>query len=502
MRPSLLLALAAACTDRGDVYRDALWSPDEVTVVGDRLLVPLAGAAGLLALSPDGTVESFDLAPERVDHIEAAPDGETALLRTTSTSCDEAVEPRAARYRFVDQCPEEARVERHSFLVFAGDEIVGQLDLPPWFSRLTFSPDGRFAVSLINPAEIPAGAGLVNLNAMRVIDLAALSVFEVTVGFGATKVTVLQTDGQTTSALVLAQGEADLIDLSSGLPDPDAVFPLSLDADAPVTAQSVSTSADGRYALLSTSGSADLYILDLPGRSINIVGLPGVPVALVPDPDRDRTLIAYHSRNQIDLLDHDRFELTTVPLEEPLTHLERRGDLAIGWSIAGYRDAIRLDLTTDQLDEYRLNYPSKALYLDSSGAIGVSLSSGAEHRAELLTFQPVGDRLQTDPRPFALDATPVDALLTTSDGVVQAWVLQQGARDLLSLQWPSLATAAVALPSAATALGTLSDGTLYALHPESVGGVSFVEPDGTLTSIDDFALTGLLTRAELATEAP
>jgi hypothetical protein len=500
MRRSLLLLMAAACSDRDDLGIDPLWSPESVAVVGDRLFVP--GASGLLALTSDGAVEAIDLGPEQVDRAQATPDGETVLLRTTAIACDEAVEPRAARFTYVDQCPPTARVERHAMLAYAGDAVIGRFDLPPWFSALRFSPDGRYAVSLINAAEIPSGAGLVNLNAMRVIDLQALTSFEVTVGFDATQVEFLQTDGQTTGALVLARGEADLIDLASGLPDPDAVFPLSLDADTPVTADFVSTSADSRYALLSSQSSSDLYILDLPGRSINIVGLPGAPIALVPDPDRDRTLIAYRTRRQIDLLDHDRFELTTITLEEPLTHLARIGDLAVGWSTDGYNDVVRLDLTTDHHDEYRLNYPSQRLMVDDTGSVALSLSSGSAYRAELLTLQPVGDRLETDPRPFALDAPPVDALLASSDGVVQAWVLQRGARDLLSLQWPTLATAAIALPDDATALGTLSDGSLFALHPDATGAVSFVQPDGALTSVDHFALTGVLTRAVLAPEAP
>ena len=302
-------------------YEDVLWDPN-VAVAADGVYVRLPTAGRLVRVQSDGTWATVDLDGASPESITASPDGKGVFVVATWPVCDDN-DPLVV---YVDQCP-ESKLTYEREMVFVRDaERVGGEALPGVSAALdsaAWTDDASIAALYLNPDN--AGSvvvdGFLNLNEVTFIEAATGEVHRVSVGFAAEA--VLFTDDNT-RAVVLSRSQVAMVSLESGDADCSAwsacvTYKLTLDADTTVTPDNVVLVADGKYALVSVASSKDLYVLDLENESIDIIELAGSPSAIVDDPDHGVTVVAYAGHSQVDVIEHDFFEVSSIELEEPAT---------------------------------------------------------------------------------------------------------------------------------------------------------------------------------------
>lgn len=464
------------------------WNPEVVLPTDDALLVPLPVAGEVARLTPDGAVERIDLDPWRVTAVEVTPDGDRAFARVTAQACES--DPGAP----VDRgCFDEEPVLLGRIVDLADPERFW--DAGPWFGPLTFSPDGRWAVAAIDEDASTFGGGIVSLDAVLVVDLVDGDRHEVPVGFRASRVAFTGPDDATTGVVVLSESEVATIDLGADLPVAGTTFPLTLDPGARVQPVDVVITPGDRYALITVAGSADLYVLDLVDPSINLVTLAGVPSRLVVDPARDRTLVLYASRPQLGVLEHDRFELTSVPLATPLTEASMGETEAVLWSPGTARVA-RLDLASGVIDPVVLNFPPRLVQVAPDRTFAVTFASDGGERLEIVDLRPgTSGRIPDESRPFGLDGYARDLLFRAgSDGGTEVLLLQGYSLRLFRLAWPSLAVSSVRVDAQPVALGEVA-GRAYVTFDDLYGRVGWLDGDGVEVEAWGFAELGLGDRA-------
>lgn len=504
--PLLVLALLGGCDPwrmygLPYAYSDApLWDPSNVVTADGGLYAPLASGE-VAFVTPTGEPTRLDLSPLRVSSVQA--DGRAGVLaRGVEVFCDDD-EP--VRTGLVQDCPDDSRRTEGRALLLTPDGAGRSFDVGRWFGTFVFSPDGRFAVAPIDTSAETSGAGLVSLDAVRVLDLTgavaptdADGAWDVSVGFAPRRVLFLEQDGSTAGLLVLSESEVAVVDLDGATATPRVVFPLSLDAADVVEPLDVVLTPDASHALLSVAGREDLYVLDLVNPSINVIGLRARPSDLLVDAVGDRTFVAYRGSAHLDVIDHDRFEVDTVDLASGADRLALADGAVVGWAPGG-ADVFRVGLADLDVVRYRTSEPVLSLEVSPRGDAVAAFTGGAgSGRLELLDLREVDGRVDDEVRPFALDTTGLDLAWSDDGDVQRVLVLQSQLPRLYTLTWPALAVDAVELDSPAVVIGTLDDGTFYLTHADALGLVSFLGADGAVTSQGGFARFGLLDRDRLA----
>lgn len=510
MRSALIfgagLMTLAACSpwedlpSSGDAWlEEALWDP-AVVAAADGVYARLPRAHRLVRVDPDGGHDVVDLGAWYPTRLLPSPDGAAVLAFTEAAVCD-IDDP---ELETVGDCLEEYGDDyleyRYGLSIVRDGAEQARFDLSVPFNAVAFTEGGDQAVVYL---DYEAGVdleydGVLNLTEVMFLDLAADTGATVPVGFSADRVLFSADD---TKAVVLSRSQVVVVEMTSGEYGTLVTYPLTLDADDSVSPLAAALTPDGRYALITTQGSGDLYILDLEAEAINLVSLPGAPSDMIVDAQADRTVLVYGSRAQVDILEHEYFEVETLELEEPSTDLLDASGAALLYntSSSDLHDVYRLDLETSELVEMPMENPVTRLELSPDGGTAVafmrpekSTGSGLEGYYDENYGVAIVDLWSEDVISLGTESMPVGLAFTNETRT--ALVLLEGEEDLLQLDLGSGGYTAVELEEPPLTIGAYGSDQLYVTHDTPLGMVTFLAPDsGEMRTIAGFAAEGLLT---------
>ena len=518
----LLPLVASACSpwtnlpDQSDWYFEGeLWDVDGPVASRAGLYVPLplSGGLALVRHTDGGSYDAVDLGEGRLSFLTVAPDGDTVVAFVDRYRCLYDGDNNAPET--VDECSSDDLAIESELNVIADGSVVNAVPMDGTFNAIEYSEDGRFAVAYLDFSKPDLSLnGVINLTGVVVLNLETQQSTPVSVGFAADQVLfVNRTDPSTGEpvaerAVVLSQNQVAVVDLTLDVPERVLTFPLTLDPDSTVTPVGVQLTPDGRYAMISVEGRADLYVLDLDNASINIVELSGNPSDLAVNEALDRTVLVYGNRSTVDVLEHDFFEIDSFDLDEPMTDLWTGSDFSMLYNTDAGHDAYKLNLETLQLTEYRLQNPAVQLSVSPNEQFAIALtraepgnSSGVE---EIYDNNPgmevleLGDDKTT---PFLLEGMGVGVAWTETEATLHALVLQSGIDYLYQLDMYTGRPEELTLDQPALGIGAIPDGPFYITHQSTLGQVTFLDPiSGQRTEVAGFGTLGLFDEIQLLDE--
>jgi hypothetical protein len=491
-----------------------LWD-SEVVVANDGTYVRLPEAGRLVRVKPNGEFDTIDLDGGAPEQLLAVPGGNGLFVRVSWPVCDDS-DPEIV---YVDQCPSsKLGTEYEMVLVRDGERVGGGAleGVSPVLDKAFWTASGARAALTVDPqnAATVIVDGFLNLNEVTFVDLADGTPHRVAVGFAADS--VLFTEDET-RAVVLSRSEVAVVNLGDATETCDTfavcvTYPLTLDTDQVVYPEDVALVAEGRYALVSVRGSADLYVLDLDREAIDIIELSGVPSVLVDDPVNGRTLVGYSRRAAVDVIDHEYFEVSSIPVDEPCSDGVMTPAGAMFYYVQGgrYKDVITVDSTTGDWREQRAENPILEMWVGSSFAVatmGVDPNgSGTVYDANnglgIFPLAAPSSTAKADPVSIVLQSEPVGFAATESAAGDSAYLLMYGVDTLLRVRLQDASATQVDLPAPALGLFPAADGTLVVAADSPMGMLSFVAPDSDEpTSVAGFALAGFAERPMLPRRA-
>lgn len=514
MSPLLLAALGCGWNHLPNGFtlfdEQPLWDPSEAVPTEDGLYVPLP-AAGKLALITDGSppeASLVDLGAGRLDRIEAAPDGRSVVAFVKRFGC--VGDDLPARVDTVDECLDEGELTSTTELVVVrGGEASPAQPLPGAYNAVAFTDDARFATAYFDFSLEVDIDGVLDLTGVVVLDLERDVQTLVPVGFAADRILyVNDAQGVATEAVVLSRNQVALIDLLADPPALSVTYPLSLDPDVIVDPVGADVTPDGRYALISARSSSDLYAIDLQQPSINLIELAGAPSDMEVSAEVDRTVLVYGFRPTVEILDHERFELQTLDVDEGMDRVTLLGDQAMLWGTGDQHDLYRMDVTDGNLVEYRLQNPAASLSIAPTGEMAVVLTraegSGATGVDGLYDQHPGMEilDLQTDEStPFLLEGDGLGTAFASDGTDLQLLVLQRGVDYLYRLDLYTRQEGRIELSDPPVSIGSMPSGRFYVTHDSPLGLVSYVDPaSGKTEEIGGFATLGLFEPVPLVEE--
>lgn len=485
LTPMFSLVFLAACgwnsTPHGSDYNhNELWSPERLVAVNGALIAPLTNGQAAW-IDSDGGVSAIDLDGGRVRDLFKLPDQTGVAAFIDRTRCVPDGRDDCASTRFESQVAiiEDGVIDRQA-------PVASHLD------TLTVDPTGARAIAWLAGAPPDGPLGVLNLGEVQVVDLDQSIRTPVRVGFAAERVLF---DDAGTRALVLSQSEVAVLDLTIDPPVVSITFPLTLDPDDIVVPVGVELTPDGRYALISTQRSGDLYVLDLVDPSVNLISLPAAPSDMRVVAEADETLFVFPGLAQLAVLDHERFDLRTVALDEPMNRIVAGNGASVLYSDVGRLDVYRYDHDSRNLVEYRLLAAPTSLDVTPDGAFAVAFTaptSAGRPGMELLDLR--NDR--SDTVPYGLDGAGVGLAFTTaSDGSVWALVLQDNVESLWRGELSTGIADVIDLLDRPTRIGDLQDGRFFIAHDNPLGLITLYDPENdTTVEASGFALFDVLDR--------
>ncbi len=484
---------------------EPLWDPAGAVATTDALYVRLPAAGALVRITPaSDEAVPIDLGDGRVRRIAAAPGGETVVAFLERFFCFPEEQREARRVETVDDCDRaDLEVETEIRLVQGTEPTGKSLAVAGTYNAIEFSEDGRYAIAYVDFTQEVEIEGVVNLTGIVVIDLDDSSPELVTVGFAPDRVLFTYDDGgNAVAAVVLSRNQVAKVDL---LEEPAAVtrFPLTLDPDVRRDPTGVALTPDGRYALISTASSADLYAIDLQNESINLVDLSGVPATIGVDAVADRTVLVYGNRRVVEVMEHDFFEVDTIPVDEGMNEITSIGGTALLWSTGNRHDLYRLGLENNELVEYRLQNPAVSLHVAPTEEFAIALTraeggnggGGADDIYDRWPGMEIIDLDDNDTEPFVLEGNGLGVAFSADEFNLNVIVLQEGADYLFRYDLYLRQDTEIELEAPPVAIGTLGeDGPFWITHDSALGLVSFLDPvDGEITRVvNGFAVAGVL----------
>jgi hypothetical protein len=276
-----------------------------------------------------------------------------------------------------------------------------------------------------------------------------------------------------------------------------------------VTPSSVDLTPDGRYALISTVGSPDLYALDLEQHAINLVELAGVPAKLAVSDAHDRTVLVYRSRPVVELLDHQFFDVETFELDEGMDSIALAGANAVLYGTDSQHDLYRFDFENEDVIEYRLQNPAVSVHVSPNEDFALALTraeGGFGNDVDALYDQHPGmeivDLNGDESEAFLLEGQGLDVAFASDETNLSALVLQEGVDYLYRLEMYTRVAEEITLAAPPIAIGTMPNGNFYITHDSPLGLVSFLNPSTGLVEeeIGGFAAVGLFDPIEITTD--
>lgn len=376
---------------------------------------------------------------------------------------------------------------------------VKHLKAPPVHDQLVVSPDGRFALSYISSwAAASSDSVVVNLGEVALYDLEAEEVRTAQPGTGIRQVIFSSLSGAP-MALILTQDQVVKLDLESGAMTPRE---LTLTTATNLTPQAAVLTDDEAFALVTLTGTADLFTFDLsqPTLPINILALSGNPLGMVKLDASDKTVILSGSGNKVDVVNGTASSVETYSLPYPATAMvpfPNFARVALFDASGSYPYLHVLDLETrkvqtwlldDTLSQVQVSPDGGSLVLfygslnNPESAIALfNMAGGAREPSPIQLISPAGATLFQD----AIGSDQDQVFLTLS-GYNGSYV----ARFNLA----TLSAETVEVPPQPQSLYTLSDGRVVAVHASNLGMLSVFPADdpGLIQFIPNFAPVGVL----------
>jgi hypothetical protein len=499
----------------GSDYRDtAAWDP-EIVVATDGAYVRLPDAGRLVRVEPDGAFTTIDLGGASPDQLLAAPNGEGLFVRVSWPVCEDD-DPEIV---YVDECPSSKLSTASEMVLVRDGAVVGGKALEgvsPVLDRAFWTDSSAVAALTVDPASADSVTvdGFLNLNEVTFVEMADGTARRVSVGFAADSVLFSADESK---AVVLSRSEVAVVNLGAATDSCDSyavcvTYPLTLDADQVVYPEDVVLVADGRYALVSVRNSADLYVLDLQREAIDLVELTAVPSVLVDDPATGRTLVGYSNRATVDVIDHEFFELSSFPVDEPCTDgtLTTAGAVFYSTGSNTYKDVITVDAATGDWREQRAENPIVDFWAGSRFAVATMSPDGSgsgtvydnNYGLGIFPLAAPSSTEKADASALVLESEPVGFATTESETDDYTFLLMRDVDTLLRVRLAD--AAAVQLPLEAPALGLFPapDGTLVVAADSPMGMLAFFEPgNDEPVSVAGFALAGFAERPVLPRRA-
>ena len=503
----LSLAALSACNPWGDLpdngsyyLDDALWDA-EVVAAADGVYARLPSARKLVRVTPEGSSDVVDLGAYAPRRLLPTPDGAAVLAFTDAPVCDTQDEDIETVEDCLDELGDDFLSDTYALSIIRDGKEDAHFDISVPFNAVQFTADGQTAVAYL---DYTAGQdldidGALNLTEVLFIDVGSGEARSVPVGFSADRVLF---NADETKAVVLSRSQVVVVNLASGDYETLVTYPLTLDADDSVSPLDAALTPDGRYALITIEGSGDLYILDLEVEAINLVSLDSAPSDMVVDAVSDRTAIVYSGRSEVDVLEHQYFDVETIQLEEPATDVLNVGGIALLHNISSSdrHDLYRLDLESGELVEMRMENPVTRLELSPDSATAVAfmrpekVSSGntLEGYYDENYGVAIVDFWTEDIISLVTESQPLGLAFADGD-IPVALVLLAGQDDLLQLDLGTGTHTEVRLEEPPLDIGSYGDGQFYITHDTSMGMVSFLDPDsGNVSVTANFAAQDLL----------
>jgi len=479
-----------------------LWNAANAVATDDGLYVALPHAGALMRVPQSGEPARVDVGAGTVTRIAGAPDGQTVIAFVERSVCT------AQRLRDCER--DETLVEVRTDVTLVRDGVAeAPQEIDGAFNAVSFSDDGRFAVAHLDFTQQFELDGVVNLTSVAVVDLAENTTSVVPIGFAVDQVLFVDDGaGVAERAVALSRNAVAEIDLGASPPAVVATFPLTLDPDTQRDPSGVDLTPDGRYALISTSSSADLYAIDLVNKSINLIDLSSVPATLRVDQMADRTVLVFGQRAVVEVMDHDLFEVDTVVLDEPMNQVETIGGTALLWSNGAAHDLYRLSLDSNALVEYRLQNPAVSVHVAPTNEFAIALTraeggsgGGVDAIYDGHPGMEIVDLNDDDSEPFLLEGQGLGVQFSSDGTNLNALVLQEGVDYVFRYDLYARQASEIALSAPPVAIGAMPDGTFWITHTSALGLVSFLDPvSGEITEVAGFAAQGILESPELTQE--
>lgn len=499
-RPLSALILLAGCNPwnlphQSNVQLDEpLWDPAGVIPAADGLYVPLPHAGALALLSPGDEPVRIDIGEGRLVRSWVSPDLTrlAAVVETYSCSADP---DDVRRVDTIDDCPADDLEVDATIAWIQDGEVQDRFAVDGQWNSLVWSDDGAHAIAWLDLSQEATVQGVVNLTSVVVLDFEQGTATTVPVGFAASRVLF---DEANDRAVVLSQSSVAVIDLASQPPVREVTFSLTLDPDQVVVPVGVALTPDGRYGIISVSGSSDLYVLDLELHAVNIVSLTSAPAAMQVDPHTDTTVLVYAGKPAVEVLEHTYFDVETIALDEPMTAIVDTETFVV-LSREGGRDVYKLDTATRELTELRLQNPLLSLEVAPTAEFAIAFTTegsfGGRPYMEVLDLR--DDRGRT--YPYLLETRGVGVAFDQGDGTLHALVLQNEIDYLYQLDLYTAEAREVELAAPPIGIGDLPSGGFYITHDADLGLVSFLDPaTGEIEPVAGFAALGIADPIEVA----
>ena len=505
--PIMLLSTAGCLDwdnlpDLGYQYRDsALWDSD-VVAVDNGIYVHLPSSKQIAHVKPDGEWAIVDLLGGQPTRLVGAPDGKSLLVFAEVPVCDSEEKGIVT----VEDCRNhgnggDLRWETEVDLVRDGQLVGAPSPMGSHFNALAFTSDGNQAVAYLDyesASDLDFG-GLLNATEVVFMDLESGATTPVPVGFAADRILF---DKDDTKAVVFSESQVVVIELESGNYERLVTYSLSLDVDIEVRPQDAALTPDGRYALVTVQGSGDLYTLDLEAESINIVDLDASPSGMGVEKVADMTALVYSTRTQVDLIDHEYFDVETLDLDEPATDIQVGTGFTMLYntSSSNYHDIYRLDTEDLNLVEYRAKNPVVELQIspDEGHAVAVTRPEPASGTGlDALTDSNWGVEILSlsSNNGFSInlisESEPVGVAFSADSAY--ALVLLKGVNELLKLDLYAGTYTQLPLEDSPLGIGSFGSDGFYITHDAALGLVSFLDPETEeISAVGQFAIGGLL----------
>jgi len=507
-----MLALAGCGFEFGTSYSagvDALWDAESVVSSADGLYARMPQTGGLVLLAPGAEPVFADVGAGHIVGLVPDQSGGRLAAILDRTRCV-AVEERDLRgVQYVNECPSNAeKVTEREIAQVQGGVLGAGVSVPAHVNTVSWMPDGSRAVGWMDADQPVSLSGVVDPSSVEILDLAAGTATPVRLGFVATDL-LFSDDGNT--ALALSRSEVAVVNVGVSPPVLEVVFPLTLDVTAPVTPTGVDLTPDGAYAMVTVAGRSDLYVLDLVNHSVNLLTLSGTPSSLMVLPDLDRTVVAFANKAVVDVIDHDVFDVTEIPINGAVTTLTRAGDRLIGASPNG-RAASLVDVMMLKSWSYRLENPILEMRAAPGGEYAVALTRAeggngagvgglydAHPGLEVLDLRAdANGEVRGDSSPYILESEGLGLAFSADAASLEVLVLQDGLDYLFALDLYTGLQREVQLAAPPVALGVLPSGTFWITQEAGLGLVSFLEPGADApVEVSGFATHGMFEQERL-----
>jgi hypothetical protein len=216
----------------------------------------------------------------------------------------------------------------------------------------------------------------------------------------------------------------------------------------------------------------------------------------------DTTALVYASRAQVDLLDHEYFDVETLELDEPATDVQIGNGFAMLYntSASNYHDIYRLDTADLNLVEYRAKNPVVSLQLSPNEGHAIAVTrpepvsgSGLDALTDNNWGVEILSLTSDSGRSINLISESEPVGVAFSADSAYALVLLKGVDELLKLDLYAGTTTQLPLEDAPLGIGAFGSGGFYITHDAALGLVSFLDPDtGEISAVGQFAIGGLL----------